>query len=544
MPQSPDTTSDPARLQLHPKYAKSERLGRQIMEYKAWMNAAEYKWLMMVREFDQEGLWQHEGICSCAHWLNWKCGIGMNAAREKVRVANALAGLPKLSARYAKGEISYSKARAISRIATPENEDYLLMIARHGTAAHVEGLVRKYRSCKRLQDRRNAREQHAGRELNSFYDDDGSLVIRGRFPPEEGALVLRALKLAMDRRDKEIEAERRRLREAAKAAAETTTAPPDVSAETPLDDSVSAEISTGDRVSAETPADTGLSAGAFERARIGSIRRSLREHPDEAARPAEAWRTREADALVALAESYLAAGPKSSSAADRYQVIVHVSAETLESDPPARSAEAGNGHRRPDVSAETPDLFTPEYSWIENGPHVSAETAQRLACDASLLRVTEGADGEPLNIGRKTRSIPPAIRRALQMRDDGCRFPGCTHKYFVDGHHIRHWADGGETSLDNLVLLCRFHHRLLHEGGFSCARKPDGRIVFTNPFGDEIPESAETAVPAERDAIDWLKVDLDHLHIDSDTGACRWQGEAIDWALAVGHLFDRRAASG
>ena len=99
------------------------------------------------------------------------------------------------------------------------------------------------------------------------------------------------------------------------------------------------------------------------------------------------------------------------------------------------------------------------------------------------------------------------------------------------------------STSSRLVLLCRFHRRLLHEGGFGCARKPDGRIVFTNPFGDEIPESAETAIPADRDAINWLKADLDHLQIDADTGACRWQGEAIDWALAVGHLFDRRAAS-
>lgn len=380
MPESPDPASHPARLQLHPKYVKSERLGRRIMEYKAWMNAAEYKWLMMVREFDQEGLWQLEGICSCAHWLNWKCGIGMNAAREKVRVANALAGLPKLSARYAKGEISYSKARAISRIATPENEDYLLMIARHGTAAHVEGLVRKYRRCKRAQDARNARQQHASRELKWYYDDDGSLVIQGRFPPEEGKLVLKAMEVAVDRRDREVKAERRRLWEAAKASAGSVEAGMDVSAETAGGDAVSAETSGG-RVSAETGADDSLSPEAIKRAGMRSIRRHLQEHPQEAVRPAEPWSARRADALIELAESYLAAGPKSSSAADRYQVVVHVSAETLESDPPARCTDTAGGHQGPGVSAETPDLFAPDYSWIENGPHVSAETARRLACD-------------------------------------------------------------------------------------------------------------------------------------------------------------------
>lgn len=132
---------------LHPKYVKSEELGRRITEYSAWLNAGEYQLLVMIAEFDREGLWQLDGIASCAHWLNWQCGIGMNAAREKGRVANALAELPKVSETYRKGEISYSKVRAITRIATPETEAYLLMIARHGTASHVEGLVSKYRRC-------------------------------------------------------------------------------------------------------------------------------------------------------------------------------------------------------------------------------------------------------------------------------------------------------------------------------------------------------------------------------------------------------------
>ena len=115
----------------------------------------------MIREFDQEELWRLDGICSCAHWLNWKCGIGMNAAREKVRVANALGELPKISASFSKGEISYSKVRAMTRVATADNEDYLLMIAHHGTAYHVETLVRKYRRARKLQDLQESNKQHA-----------------------------------------------------------------------------------------------------------------------------------------------------------------------------------------------------------------------------------------------------------------------------------------------------------------------------------------------------------------------------------------------
>lgn len=199
---------------MHPRYRKSEELGKRITEYSAWLNAGEYRLLEMIREFDQEGLWQLEGICSCAHWLNWKCGVGMIAAREKVRVANALGGLPKTSERYRRGEISYSKVRAITRIATPENEEYLLMIARHGTAAHVERLVSKYRRCKRLQDRKASLRQHALRELSCFYDEHGFFNLRGKLPAETGALLTKALNLAIERAEAEARAERRHLREA------------------------------------------------------------------------------------------------------------------------------------------------------------------------------------------------------------------------------------------------------------------------------------------------------------------------------------------
>jgi hypothetical protein len=155
-----------------------------------------------------------------------------------------------------------------------------------------------------------------------------------------------------------------------------------------------------------------------------------------------------------MAESYLENGPAKSSSADRYQVMVHVSPETLVNDEPDHS----------DVTAVTSAGSNEEIGHIENGPRVTAVTSRRICCDSSVSRIVENEKGEPLSIGRKTRVIPPPMRRALKTRDKNCRFPGCTHQHFIDGHHIRHWADGGETSLDNLVQLCRFHHRLVHEG--------------------------------------------------------------------------------
>ena len=122
------------------------------------------------------------------------------------------------------------------------------------------------------------------------------------------------------------------------------------------------------------------------------------------------------------------------------------------------------------------------------GPALALETVRRLGCDCTVVGIVEGRDGEPLNIGRKSRSIPPAIKRALRARDGGCRFPGCDRTRFCDGHHVKHWADGGETKLGNLVTLCGFHHKLVHEGGFGVTVTDDGVFVFTRPDGKRIPE--------------------------------------------------------
>ena len=213
---------------------------------------------------------------------------------------------------------------------------------------------------------------------------------------------------------------------------------------------------------------------------------------------------RRADALAQVAETFLNHPENPGNTADRYQVLVH-------------------------VTAETPH--------IEDGPRVTAETSRRIACDCSLVSVKESVFGEPLSIGRRSRTIPPAIRRALWLRDGGCRFPGCTHTRFVDGHHIRHWADGGETSLNNLVLLCRHHHRLVHEGGFGCRRTDTGEIVFTDrrerPFAEGSPLPG---LGVDLDA--WLDRHVFEQGIDHDS--CRAKmtaGERMDWNMAVAAMM-------
>ncbi len=431
---SPATPSSPV---VDLQRERCEHLGNKISELCAYIYAAEHRLLTLIREFDEQKGWEYLGFPNCASWLNFKCGIDMNTARERVRVAHALAKLPKVDRRFAAGAISYSKVRAITRVADASNEDYFLMNARHGTAYHVEKLVRKFRQARKLQDADEHTDPRPNRRLSYHYDSDGELVIKGRFPAEQGALIIKALEMALEK-------------------------------------------SFGEKENS----DESISA-------------------------------RRADALVDVAETYMSSEPVPNATADRYQVIVHVRADAAK------------------------DQALPERApHIEDGPDVSAETSRRIACDCSLLRVDEDDGGEPLSIGRKTRSIPPAIRRALTLRDGGCRFPGCNHDRFVDGHHIVHWANGGETSLENLVLLCRHHHHLVHEGGFTCEKSEDGEIVFLDPREVVLEKFAEPITLDKGDFDAWLDREFFDMNIDADTCRSHWHaGDRMDWDLAVSNLF-------
>src|SRR5262245_16648897 len=175
-----------------------DELAAEICTFAGRINAANHRWLMLIAEFDRRTGWSDSATQSCAHWLNWKCGIALGAAREKVRVARALEKLPKVSAAMACGKLSYSKVREITRVAEPATEDYLLMIAEHGTAQQVETLVRAYRRCKEAEELSREARQQVGRSVMYRYDDDGSLIVNCRLPAEAGTKLLKALDLAVD----------------------------------------------------------------------------------------------------------------------------------------------------------------------------------------------------------------------------------------------------------------------------------------------------------------------------------------------------------
>lgn len=350
-----------------------EQLEQELASLASHLYAGMCRWLDLVAQLEQRG---ELSACTTAEWLAWRCGLTPRTAREHVRVALRLTELPQIRAAFGRGEISYAKVRALTRIAEPESEGELLELALAMTAAQLERAVRAYR--------RVATEEavaaHENAYLQWYWDEDGSLVLRGQLAPEDGAVFLQA---------------------------------------------------------------------------IDSAHQALRERGS--AEP----RATNADALAAMAELALSGGSRSGG--ERQQVVVHVDEGVL--------ADCGEGGCE-----------------LDDGPSLAPETARRLACDSSVVRVHE-REGKALSVGRKTRSVPPAVRRALKRRDRRCCFPGCENRLFLDAHHIRHWARGGETSLENLVLLCRRHHRLVHEGGYSVERLPAEELRFRDPWGAPIPNA-------------------------------------------------------
>lgn len=274
--------------------------------------------------------------------------------------------------------------------------------------------------------------QRQNRRISFRHDDDGSLILTCHLPAEAGAVVMKALDIAVESLP----------------------------------------------VCEDVPAGTSRQVVPFSQ--------------------------RRADALARVAESFLAHDVLESPGSDRQQIVVHVAAETL------RKRAAG--------CCET-----------EHGPSIAAETARRFSFDASVVTLIENADGEPLDVGRKSRTISAPLRRLLQARDKGCRFPGCGNARYIDAHHIRHWVNGGETRPSNLVSLCRFHHRAVHEGGFNVERLDDGALRFLRPDGETV-ERVDPEV--SRTPGDWRQM---------PTAAGRWEycGDRLDLDLAVDLLIQR-----
>src|SRR5882724_11564717 len=181
----------------HDRVAELDRLGDEIAELSAHLDAATARLLDLIREFDARAGW-NTGFRSCAAWLSWRVGLDLGAARERVRVARALGSLPRLAQALTRGELSYAKVRALTRVATLETEERLLAVGKAGTADHVERIVRGWRRVDRQAEAREAARRHASRALHVYPDEDGMVVIRGRLAPEVGAVLVQALAAARE----------------------------------------------------------------------------------------------------------------------------------------------------------------------------------------------------------------------------------------------------------------------------------------------------------------------------------------------------------
>ena len=525
----------------------TETLGESIVTLSAHLHAGNHRLLVMVAEFDRRGGWKPAGHRSCAHWLAFRTGISLGPARERVRAARALEQLPLTSEAMSRGELSFSKVRALSRVAddlaTPEEEETLVEYARQCTAAQLGTLVRGWKKLCRKDEIDLERERHRSRFFSVSPDEDGMYLVRGRLDPEVGALLMRALEAAGDalfrsERDwapegaamgpaiQEITPRQRRADGMGLLAEQALRVGfgglVDGGAEDDVDahDGEASERGTVDiprrvtacaeGVSAETSTER-VAGGAFQGGEAGPENASA-ESCDQTATSAAAEFATSSDApehsgttrgrggcCEGSVASQKHTAPLSGTRAERYQVVLHTDVATLRTgggedagcngDHAVTNGSRPNGTRPTDAPSHTHFLeHAPGRSHLADGTRVSAETSRRLCCDAAVVQAVRGPEGEVLDVGRRTRTIPPALRRALEIRDGGCRFPGCGIR-FCEGHHIVHWADGGETKLSNLVLLCRFHHRAVHEEEFS-VKVVNDRIRFFDRTGWPLPDAA------------------------------------------------------
>ena len=626
-PDAPERPDAPAPL-VRPDL---DQLGDRIAERSARIQAATYDLLCDLQVFDRNHGW--EGFRSCAHWLSWRTGLDLGAAREKVRVAAALADLNHIGAAMACGIISYSKVRALSRVASPVTEARLLAVACAATAEQVERLVRGWRRLDREAAAAAAEPGEPGeqvwqaqRGLSLRVDEEGMVVVRGRLLPEVGAVVQRALEAALKQVPAEaadgtewsaaqrradalgvvaesalagkldpgsagdryqvtvhvdaaalvgpdiaagaISAETR----SAVAAAREASAPATVAAGSAVPDTraVSAETRSAVAAAREASAPAAAAAGsaAPDARAVSAETRSAVATAREGGAPAAVaagsavpdTRAISAETRSTVAAAPEASAPAATAAGSAVSDARGVSAETRTTTAAAREASAPAAVAAGSVASDagtssaetrTTDRTVPHATPCatgtasgavieqDDGLFLSTAAARRIACDAGRVLLYHAPDGSVLDVGRRTRTIPTALRRALEGRDrQRCQFPGCQNRR-CDAHHLVHWADGGATRLENLVLACRFHHRAVHEEGFEVVRTGDGRFEFRRPDG--------AVLPAEAPAARWqgaalaptaARLAAGGIRIGPHTATPQWYGESLDVAEALDVLWE------
>jgi hypothetical protein len=453
---------------------------RQLCELAAHTHAAMAELSRLAAEFhDLEG-WCVDGVRSFSEWLTFNTGFAPRTGDELLRVGQALQALPQIRAAFAAGRLSFDSVRELVSVATPDVEHLWLTVAEAASGAQLSRICRACRRVLDLDSPNHVDDQLRRRGVWTHFEDDGMLHLRALLPPEEGALVTAAIEATI------------RAAEAERKAAQPSEQMADASGPAHAQDST---LSDGIALD---------SAGAFGRPDV----------PDPADEP---WAARRADALVVVCQHALAreAGVLSVDPAS-LPMLVHVDVGVLTGQDP-------DGRRH-----------------LDGGPVLSTATIRRLGCDASVIAITE-RDGIPINVGRSRRILPRSLRRAVQGRDRTCRFPGCAvPAQKTHAHHIDHWADGGSTDLANLVSLCHFHHRRLHDSAYRMRGHPDSGVAFEWPDGRPIlrrPPGIDPGLPREK-ALRTALPDGAELRINADTARPKGVTARMNFGYVVSAVMD------
>ncbi|MEO2106985.1 MAG: DUF222 domain-containing protein [Actinomycetota bacterium] len=426
--------------------ARVERLVDELTGLFSTLSAGEARFVALVGEFDELGGWADGQTRTCAHWLNWRLGIAMPAARERVRVARALRELPLLAGAFAEGRLSYSKVRAITRVATPTTEETLLGFALYATAAQLERICRTWRQVRAASEPDAELRQRATQRFDVVLTDDGMMDVVASLPTDVGVVVAQALAKASTQlfadRGPEGEGEDRRI-EALRVICESFLA--GGASGTSSADIWQVVVSTSADALARAAEQDGRCEGGG---------------PPEVDGPDGEDRTTDDEAV---------------------HEAVHVADHGL--------GQVENG----------PVLARSVLSRLACDAVLVGMVTARDSGDGT---------GQPIGIGRRRRTIPGWLRRLVHQRDPGCRFPGCPNTRWTDVHHIIHWAAGGRTDLDNLVRLCRFHHTSVHQLGIGIGRSvADRSWAFTTADGHPIelprPRVADGALEPGRGLGSW-----------------------------------------
>jgi hypothetical protein len=424
----------PATTRSGPPVVRTEvdEVTSVLCELAGHIHAATAELVRLLGRLDALDGWHGVGIRSLGHWASIYLGIDLRTAAQQARVGRQLEALPAIAGAAAAGELGWSKLRLVAQVAEPASQARWLDLAREMSVGQLARVVAAYRRASHTDDPDRSDNHHQRRGIWLFDEPDGLVRIAGLLEPDDAAVLRAAL-----------------------------------AAHSELLWRHSHGAADGDRLEGDT---TGHTAGTPsdpdthepnetpETPETGEPARPSEVDPTLAARDPSA--SRRVDALVALARAALAAGARPDDGDDLTEVLLVVDHDVL-----SLRCEVGRCQ-------------------LHNGPPVGSHTARRMCCDA-LIRPLLHTEGHPLDLGRAHRLVNRAQRRALRFRDGpGCAFPGCAARH-VDAHHLVFWDDGGPTDLDNLVLLCRHHHRLLHEGHYT-STLVDGHPRFHRPDGTPI----------------------------------------------------------